>query len=132
MELHIKVIGYLLMLLALVHIIFPKYFNWKEDLKPLSLINRQMMTTHTFFIALTVFLVGALSAFKSHDLVFTDLGRSICLGLSVFWGIRLIFQLFIYSSELWKGKVFETIVHILFSFFWLYMTVVFAICSSLS
>ena len=51
MILHFKVIGTLLMGLALVHIIFPKYFNWKEELKSLSLINRQMMTIHTFFIS---------------------------------------------------------------------------------
>tara|TARA_R110000737_G_scaffold217581_1_gene233983 strand:- start:720 stop:905 length:186 start_codon:yes stop_codon:yes gene_type:complete len=48
MEVHLKIIGVLLMALALVHIIFPKYFNWKEELKSLSLINKQMMTIHTF------------------------------------------------------------------------------------
>lgn len=128
MELQIKIIGYLLMILALIHIIFPKYFDWKENLKSLSLINRQMMKTHTIFIALTVFMIGALSAFKSYDLIYTDLGRTICLGLSVFWGIRLVFQLFVYSSALWKGKTFETIVHILFTSFWLYMSVVFGVC----
>lgn len=116
------------MILALIHIIFPKYFDWKENLKSLSLINRQMMKTHTIFIALTVFMIGALSAFKSYDLIYTDLGRTICLGLSVFWGIRLVFQLFVYSSALWKGKTFETIVHILFTSFWLYMSVVFGVC----
>ena len=57
MEPHLKAIGILLMALASVHIIFPKYFNWKEELRALSLINRQMMLVHTFFIVLTVFLM---------------------------------------------------------------------------
>lgn len=125
MEIHIQIIGSILILLALVHIIFPKYFNWKLELINLSLINRQMMTTHTFFIALTVFLMGLLCITQSQSLTSTDLGKTICLGLGVFWLVRLFFQLFIYSAKLWKGKTFETIVHIFFTLFWTYMSVVF-------
>ncbi|PHR90008.1 MAG: hypothetical protein COA80_16715 [Leeuwenhoekiella sp.] len=125
MEIHIQIIGSILIALALVHIIFPKYFNWKLELINLSLINRQMMTTHTFFIALTVFLMGLLCISQSHSLTSTDLGKTICLGLGVFWLVRLFFQLFIYSAKLWKGKTFETIIHIFFTLFWTYMSVVF-------
>lgn len=125
MELHFKIIGFLLMVLAFVHIIFPKYFNWKVELKSLSIMNRQMMTVHTFFIALTVFLMGLLCIIATKDLIETNLGKTICFGLGIFWLIRLFIQFFIYSSELWKGKTFETIVHIFFSILWLYLTIVF-------
>lgn len=127
MELHLKIIGILFILLALIHIIFPKYFNWKEELAPLSLINRQMMMTHTFFIALTVLLMGLLCVTSYVDLIHTNLGKKISLGLGVFWCFRLVFQFFGYSSKLWKGKRFETIVHILFSVLWIYTSVVFLI-----
>jgi len=113
------------MALALIHVIFPKYFNWKEELKPLSLINRQMMTVHTFFIALVVFLMGLLCLTSSTELIETKLGKTISIGLGIFWSIRLFIQFFGYSSELWKGKIFETTVHILFSLFWTYLSVVF-------
>ncbi len=63
MELHLKIIGLLLMLLAFVHVIFPRYFEWKEELKSLSLINREMTYVHTFFIALIVLMFGVLSFF---------------------------------------------------------------------
>ena len=125
MELHLRIIGLLLTMLAFVHIIFPRYFNWKEQLAPLSLINRQMMQVHTIFIAFTVLLIGLLCMSSAHDLVTTELGRRITLGLGCFWAVRFIFQLFVYSSELWKGKRFETTVHIVFTLFWLYMTAVF-------
>ena len=125
MEPHLKAIGILLMALASVHIIFPKYFNWKEELRALSLINRQMMLVHTFFIVLIVFLMGLLCVTSAYALVHTSLGKNISLGLGVFWAIRLLVQLFGYSSKLWKGKAFETTVHILFSLFWIYMSVVF-------
>lgn len=125
MEIHLKTIGFLLMALALVHVIFPKYFNWTKELASLSLINRQMMTTHTFFIALTVFLMGFFCVTSTLDIIHTPLGRKISFGLGIFWVIRLFFQFFVYSPELWKGKKFETIVHVFFSILWIYLSVIF-------
>jgi len=113
------------MVLALVHLIFPKYFNWKEELKSLSLINKQMMTIHTFFIALVVFLMGLLCLTSATELIETRLGKTISLGLGIFWSFRLIIQFFGYSPKLWKGKRFDTIIHILFSGLWIYLSVIF-------
>lgn len=125
MELHYKIIGIILIALAFVHIIFPKYFKWKEELKPLSLINQQIMKVHTFFIALVVFLIGLLCLTSSNDLINTELGKKVSLGFGIFWSFRLIIQFFGYSSKLWKGKKMETIVHIIFSFLWTYLSYIF-------
>jgi len=125
MEIHLKVIGGILVALALVHVIFPRYFNWGEELKKLSLINRQMMEVHTFFLALMVFMMGLLCLVATSDLIHTNLGKIISLGFGVFWAIRLVVQFFWYSSRLWKGKIFETVVHVLFTMLWVYLSVVF-------
>ena len=125
MELHFKIIGILLMLLGILHIGFPKYFNWKQELTTLSLINKQMMTIHTFFIALMVFMMGLLCLTSSSELIQTNLGQKISFGLGIFWFIRLFIQLFGYSSALWKGKPFETAMHIVFTLLWLYLSFVF-------
>ena len=125
MAIHIKIIGVLLIALALLHMIFPKYFNWEKELKSLSLINRQMMTIHTFFIALVVFLMGLLCLTSSTDLIDTTLGKRISLGLGIFWAARLFIQFFGYSSALWKGRKFQTTMHILFSLLWIYLTIIF-------
>jgi len=125
MEIHFKIIGVLLIALSLVHIVFPKYLNWDKELKSLSLINRQMMTVHTFFIALTVFLMGLLCLTSSAELIETNLGKKISLGLGLFWTVRLFIQFFGYSTDLWKGKKFETFMHIVFSILWTYLSVVF-------
>ena len=125
MELQLEIIGFLSILLAVAHVIFPKYFNWKEDLRSVSLINKQLMYVHTFFIAFFVFLIGVFLINCSYDIIYTGLGRMIALGLFIFWGVRLIFQFFVYSTKLWKGKLFETIVHIIASLLWLYFTTVF-------
>ncbi|WP_185215753.1 hypothetical protein [Sphingobacterium mizutaii] len=122
MELQIEIIGYLLILLSCIHVIFPKYFGWKEDLAPLQQINRSMMKVHTFFIALTVFLMGLLCVTSAEDLLQTELGRKICLGLGLFWLIRLFFQFFIYPSSLWKGRRLETVIHIVAIVFWIFLS----------
>ena len=125
MKTQFNVIGILLIVLACIHIFFPKYFNWKEELKSLSLINRQMMTVHTFFIALTVSLMGVLCLTSASGLIETELGKKISFGLGLFWAIRLFFQFFVYSPKLWKGKKFETIMHFSFAFLWAYLSFVF-------
>jgi hypothetical protein len=125
MEIHFKIAGALLVTLALVHGIFPKYFKWKTELKPLSLINRQMMQVHTFFIALILLLMGLLCLTSAKELSETSLGKKISLGLAIFWTARLLIQFFGYSSDLWKGKKFETFAHIVFSIFWMYLSVIF-------
>lgn len=125
MNLHLQIIGIFLILLALLHLFFPKYFNWKQELSSLSIINRQMFYVHSFFIALVVFLMGLLCLTSTEELLSTALGKRLSLGIGIFWLIRLYIQFFGYSPKNWKGKTFETIVHILFSIFWIYVSTVF-------
>jgi hypothetical protein len=125
MELHLRIAGGIMIFLAFLHFIFPKHFRWKDELNGLSLVNRQLMYVHTFFIALVVLLMGVFCIYSADDLVKTSLGKQLCFGLFIFWGVRLVFQFFVYSSELWKGKRFETSVHVLFSVLWSYFTLVF-------
>jgi hypothetical protein len=127
MELHLKITGVLLVLLALLHVIFPRYFKWKVELSSISHINRQMMYVHAFFIAFGVFLMGVLCLTSSNDLITTTFGKRIALGLVIFWLTRLFIQFFGYSSLLWKGKGFETTVHFLFAGLWIYVSGVFLV-----
>lgn len=122
METHLKVTGSLLLVLAALHAAFPAYFKWKEELRSLSLINRQMMYVHTAFIALALLLMGLICLTATGELVETELGRKVSLGLAVFWTARLVVQFAGYSAELWHGKRFETTVHIAFSVLWLYFS----------
>jgi hypothetical protein len=125
MEVHLKCIGILLVVLAMTHVAFPRYFEWSKDLQTVSLINKQMMYVHTFFIAFVVLLMGVILLTATEDILQTRLGKQLSLGLFVFWGVRLLFQFFVYSPKLWRGKVFETIVHVGFAFLWAYFTLVF-------
>jgi len=125
MEIHLKIIGILLIILAAIHAFFPKYFNWKKELSLLTLINRQLMYIHSFFIAFVILLIGILCLTSAEELIGTSLGKKISLGIGLFWTTRLFIQFFGYSAKLWRGKAFETSVHIFFSIFWSYISTIF-------
>jgi hypothetical protein len=127
MELNLKIISVLLMVLALIHGIFPKYFKWKKELHTLSIINRQLMYIHSFFIGFVLLLMGLLCLTSATELIETSLGRRICLGIGIFWTTRFFIQFFGYSAKIWKGKMFETAVHVAFSILWAYFSLVFCL-----
>ncbi|MFN4314727.1 MAG: hypothetical protein ACK4E0_10565 [Chitinophagaceae bacterium] len=131
MNLHLNISGVILLLLAIIHVGFPRYFQWKKELAGLSLINRQLMEVHTLFIALAVALMGAICLLTNPADWQNSLGSLVASGLSLFWLVRLLVQLFYYSPKLWNGRVFETIMHIVFTVLWLYLTIIFFFISRL-
>jgi hypothetical protein len=114
-----------LIVLAAVHLTFPRRFRWAEELASLSLLTRQIFYVHTFFVALTVGLMGVLCLFRAGEMLQTPLGRTVSGGFSLFWGTRLVIQWFGYSPALWRGKRFETAVHYSFTALWLWLTLLF-------
>lgn len=125
MEALLKIAGGLLVALALVHGLFQRYFKWHEELRSITLLTRQIHYVHTFFIALVILLIGLLCVTSANELLHTALGRKIALGIFVFWVCRLFLQFFGYSSSLWRGKPFETAVHVGFSGLWIFLSLVF-------
>jgi hypothetical protein len=118
---HLKIVGVLLVLLALLHASFPRRFKWAEELRRLSLLSRQIFLVHTFFVALTVLLCGLLTFFYAEALLAgTPLARAVLAGLTLFWAARLAVQLFVYSPALWRGHRFNTAVHVIFTCLWTY------------
>jgi hypothetical protein len=74
---------------------------------------------HTFFIAFTVLLMGLLCLTSAAELTHT------AQGLGCFWLARLLIQFFGYSTQLWRGKRFETLIHVAFSALWVYLSAIF-------
>lgn len=125
MEFLLKTAGLLLILLSLLHLSFPRRFNWKKEFAGVSLINREMMYIHAFFVGLMLLLIGILCITSSADLLTTPIGHRIALGFAIFFTTRLLLQFFGYSPDHWKGKRFETAVHLLISILWVYLSGVF-------
>ena len=125
MEVHLKIAGSLMVALGLMHVALPRFFKWNQELSPLNLITKQIVYVHTFFIGFMILLMGVLCIYSSAEIVNPGLGHQISLGLFVFWFTRLIFQFFVYSPKVWRGKKFETTMHFIFSSLWAYFSFVF-------
>jgi hypothetical protein len=124
---HLRFAGLTLIFLGVAHAFFGPRFKWREEMARLSLLNAQMFYVHTFYVAFTVTLMGILCLFGTRGLTErTFLGQWLCAGLALFWGTRLVFQFFVYSRDHWRGKRFETAVHLLFACAWTYYSAVFS------
>ena len=121
--LHLQIVGVLLALLAAVNLALPRWLRWGEEMAPLSLLSRQIFQVHGLFIALIVALFSALLLTCGPELLEpTRLSRAVLIGLTTFWGTRLLVQWFYYSPALWRGNRVYTAVHCLCSMGWAYVT----------
>lgn len=128
MELHLRIVGFATMALALMHVPFGVHLKWRADAAKLSAINRQIFHVHTFFLCLTLVMMGGLAGFYAPLLLEkSGLARLVLLGHVVFWGMRLVFQWAVYSWAHWRGKGMETVVHVVFTGVWIYFTVIYAL-----
>jgi hypothetical protein len=118
---HLQIVGVLLLTLGSGHFFFGRYFGWNEELASLSLLTRQVFFVHSFFIALILALLGICSVFYADTLLTPNaLSPVLLAGIVVFWVSRLLVQLFVYDSRIWRGRRFYTAMHIVFSLMWTY------------
>jgi hypothetical protein len=125
---HLRAVGVLMALLVGVNLVVPFRFHWREEMSRLSLLNRQIFQAHSFFIVLTLALFSVLLLTCSDDLLEpTRLSRALLIGLTIFWGSRMLMQWCFYSPRVWRGHRFHTVMHCVFSGVWIYVT---AICAA--
>ena len=123
MKFMIQMAGVLQILLAVLHVPIAIKLKWREDLKNTSPLTRQIFWVHSYFIVLVLLLVGIpCAAWPGMFFNKSQLGLTVALGLTIFWGCRLFTQFFVYSPEHYRGKKLETTVHWIVSALWIYLT----------
>lgn len=123
---NLRVAGALMAGLAILNVFVPRRFGWREELSRVSLVNSQIFQVHMIFLIVILTLFSALLLTSAEALVDgTRLARVVLLGLTLFWGLRMLVQWFYYSPALWRGHRFNTAMHVLFSALWIYLTGVF-------
>lgn len=126
LELALRIAGASHLLLAIAHIPISRHLGWKADIEAASLLTRQIFWVHCFFICLVLALMGALAVYDPRAIIGrSPLGLYVTGGITLFWLIRLFCQWFVYDSTLWRGKRFETAIHVLFSAIWVFYVVVY-------
>ena len=87
----------------------PKALNWKETLKPLPPLLRQMFWVYGWFIVLVIVSFGTITLVHTDALASgVPLARWMCGMIAVFWGVRLIVQFFIFDAKPFLTNWFYT------------------------
>jgi hypothetical protein len=84
-------IGQLCLLVASA--LVPFRLNWREELRTLPRLHRQMHWVYGGYVVLSIVAFGILSILNAADLAGgTPLARGLCAYIAVFWGVRLVLQ----------------------------------------
>lgn len=73
--------------------IVPFRLNWREDLRVLPRLHRQMYWVYGGYVVLSIVAFAGLSIFNARELSSgSGLARGFCAYVAVFWGVRLGLQ----------------------------------------
>jgi hypothetical protein len=124
---NLRAVGVFMAALVVFNVFVPRHLHWPEDLRRLSLVNRQIFEVHAIFLVLILAMFAVLLLTSSDALLQPSrLSRLLLGGLTIFWGLRMLAQWFYYSPATWRGDRMRTAVHYGFSAAWIYVTSVFA------
>ncbi|MBP7737374.1 MAG: hypothetical protein KA369_15445 [Spirochaetes bacterium] len=81
-------------LFAIFHVLFwrLKLFNWEEELPKMSVLNSAVMQVMNMCLIAVFLLSGFISFYHNDELINSSLGKSLLIGFSIFWLLRLIEQ----------------------------------------
>lgn len=125
LEIHLRIAGLIILLLAVVYPIYPRHLGWREQLARVSLLVRNIFVVHVGFILLLLWLQGILLTFFPQVLLeHSSAGKALLIGIVAFWFYRLVAQLFIFDRRTWQGQRLNTLVHVIFTVLWVYLVAV--------
>lgn len=88
----------------------PRELGFKEELPKLSALMQHWVLTAGGYIVLNILAFGILSLCFRHELASgSGLSSAVCSYISVFWGIRLVIQLFVFDAKPYLRNWFLTL-----------------------
>ncbi len=93
METLIKAGGFFNIGLVMFHLAFWRLFNWDEDLKKISFLNRTVMQVLNISLIFAFVIFSYISLAHTKELVSTPLGHSLVMLMALFWLARSIQQI---------------------------------------
>ena len=110
----------------------PKTLDWKGELAKLMPFLRTLFWVYGAFIVLTIAAFGVMSVLYPKELASgAGLARGVCAFIAIFWGVRLVVQLFVFdASEFLTTWYFKLGYHVLTVTF-IYQTAAYGYCAFL-
>jgi hypothetical protein len=98
-------------LIAMLNVWLVPLLGWRDELKRMPLLVREVFQVHIWFISITLGIFATLTWFFPAELSSTSLGRWLAGAIGLFWAVRTVLQLTFYSSSHWRGSRSRTLAH---------------------
>ena len=116
--------------ILLASALVPRVLDWKRTLGKLDRLSRQVVWVHGAFIVLVIIGFGLLSVVFADQLAAgTPLARGVCLFIGLFWGARLVLQLFVIDAREHLASPLLKIGYYALTVVFLYHTVVYSLAA---
>ena len=110
---------------ALSSLVLPRILGWREEVARLEPLTAQVFWTYAGYILGTNVFFGLLSILAPAWLTDGEpLARTLCGFITLYWGVRVLIQLFAYGKTRPKGR-FYAVASACFTLLFAYLTVVY-------
>ena len=82
------------------HLLFWHLFDWRAELKRLSHLNSGVMQVLNLCLSFVFLLFAFVSLWHTRELLTAGIGRSLTLGIGVFWLFRFLLQPLFWGTSL--------------------------------
>ena len=129
LQILLRVAGAGMIVLALAHIPMGRHLGWREDAARMSPQSESIFHVHTFFVCVMLIVMGVRALFAPQIFIEpTAAAAWLSWTYAVVWALRLYVQWFVFPRELWRGKSFETAMHLMFTVIWSGLIALFVTC----
>lgn len=86
---------------AIFHLMFPRLFNWREDLRTLTFVNRGVTQVLNLCLTAAFVIFAYVSLVHTRDLLSSSLGHSLLVSIALFWLLRAVQQVAFFRMRHW-------------------------------
>lgn len=106
METLIKLGGIYNIILVVFHLLFWRIFNWNDDLRSLSFLNKQTMQVLNLSLTIVFVIFAYISLVHTNELLATPIGKSLLFSMALLWLARTAMQAVFYKLKHWSSIAF--------------------------
>ena len=106
METLIQVGGLYNIILVIFHLFFWHIFNWEQDLRSVSSLNRSIMPVVNLSLIFVFIIFAYISLVHSTELLTSPLGNSLLIMIALFWLARSLLQIIFFKLDHWLSFAF--------------------------
>jgi len=106
MEILIIAAGFYTIGLIVFHLLFWRIFDWEQDLKRISFLNRATMQVLNISLMFAFIIFSYISLAHTTELLTSSLGHSLLVLMALFWFARAAQQIIFYKLNHWVSWAF--------------------------